>query len=201
MFGGKSQKAVCRSAWAAAGEPPRFSATPGEGGRGAHPETSNETAPTYQRAPWMIGREPGHRLPLLHDTAYTALKLHKLPARQNGNTTKSMTYSAKCRLCRICKIDEAIENTSFLRNCMNMHSIQHRKQPRKVHQYAPDHRRKTSHHKPHDFFICRHNAKCMGQWAISSSHLGYKIIISSSSYHHHCITGAQPGPHAKRGGL
>ena len=171
MFGGKSQKAVCRSAWAVAGEPPRFSGTPGGGGRGAHPETLNETAPTYQRAPWMIGREARRLLPLLHDTAYTALKLHKLPAEQCRNTVKSMRYSAKCRLCRICKLIKTIENTSFLRNCMNMHSIQRRKRPQKLHQYAPDHRHITSRNSPTIFL------------SDATTHilLGYKIIISS--YH------------------
>ena len=39
---------------------PFFRYPPGRGGEGAHPETSNETAPTYQRAPWMIAREAGH---------------------------------------------------------------------------------------------------------------------------------------------
>ncbi len=42
------------------------------------------------------------------------------------------------------QIYETIENTSFLRNCMNMHNIQRRKQPGKVHQYAP-----AKHHQLH----------------------------------------------------
>ena len=42
------------------------------------------------------------------------------------------------------QIAETIENTSFLRNCMNMHNIQRRKQPGKLHQYAPE-----KHHQLH----------------------------------------------------
>lgn len=37
---------------------PFFRHPRGEGGRGAHPETLSKTHTTYQRAPWMIGREP-----------------------------------------------------------------------------------------------------------------------------------------------
>nr|DAI19623.1 MAG TPA: hypothetical protein [Caudoviricetes sp.]DAU64001.1 MAG TPA: hypothetical protein [Caudoviricetes sp.] len=91
------------------------------------------------------------------------------------------------------QIDEAIENTSFLRNCMNMHSMQHRKRSRKVHQYAPDRRHKTSHSKPHNFFIRCHNANFVRDNG-----------IISSSYHHHITASparSQSNTHAKRGGL
>ena len=91
------------------------------------------------------------------------------------------------------QIAETIENTTFLRNCMNMHSIQHRKRLRKVHQYAP-----AKHHQLHQipatksagaasiFFDCCHNAHFV--WIMGSYH--HHIIISSyhhiiiSSYHH-----------------
>nr|DAG13096.1 MAG TPA: hypothetical protein [Caudoviricetes sp.] len=91
------------------------------------------------------------------------------------------------------QIDETIENTAFLRNCMNMHSIHRRKRPRKLHQYAPDRHSKASHHKPRNFFICRHNADFVwDNGIISSSH-------HSASWR--SITGTQPEQHpTQRGG-
>ena len=119
------------------------------------------------------------------------------------------------------QIDETIENTSFLRNCMNIHSIQHRKRPRKLHQHAPANRHqlhqiaatKAADTSPTIFLLA---ATTRILYGIKS----YRIIISShhhiitSSYHHiiarhgaassahyHRITGAQPGQHpTQRGG-
>lgn len=39
---------------------PFFRYPRGGKGEGANPETLNETAPIYQRAPWMIAREARH---------------------------------------------------------------------------------------------------------------------------------------------
>jgi hypothetical protein len=89
------------------------------------------------------------------------------------------------------QIDETIENTGFLRNCMNMHVIQRRKQPGKLHQYAPDRRHKTSRHKPRDFFIRCRNADFV--WIIGSSH--HHIIITS--LHHRRTARTTP---TQRGG-
>lgn len=97
------------------------------------------------------------------------------------------------------QIYKTIENTSFLRNCMNMHSIQRRKQPGKMHQYAPEKQRKTSNRKPRDFFICRHNTDFV--WDNGIYH--HRIIITSP-YHIIAIgiTGTHPGQHPrKEGGL
>jgi hypothetical protein len=102
------------------------------------------------------------------------------------------------------QIDETIENTSFLRNCMNMHVIQRRKQPGKLHQYAPDRRHKTSRHKTRDFFIRCHNTDfCMGYEIIISSHhriTSHHNIITASPAHSRA-TPAQRGGDYIGGGI
>ena len=87
---------------------------------------------------------------------------------------------------------------------MNIHSIQHRKRLRKLHQYAP-----AKHHQLHriadtgpagtdpNFFNRRHNADFV--WIMGSYHHHHIIAISSS--HHNRIADTQPVQHhTKRGG-
>lgn len=149
----------------------------GEGGEGAHPETLSKTAPTHQRAPWMIGRAPGRRLALLHDTAYTAHELHKLPAEQCRSTVKSMSYSAKCRLCRICKLMKPLKTLAFYETA----SVCTRSPPQNQPPQAP-----------RFFYPMPQRGFCMDNWIIASS------------YHHHITASpahSQDNTHAKRGGL
>ena len=109
------------------------------------------------------------------------------------------------------QIDETIENTSFLRNCMNIHSIQHRKRLRKLHQHAP-----AKHHQlhrtaaakpagtsPQFFYLPPQRGFCMDNGIISSSYHHHIIIISS--HHRRIITESpahsQDNTPRKEGGL